>query len=294
MKVLIPLALIAVAGAAHAGDVTVIRPRSIIAEEWSYYILVGSEQPITDVRSGERVTFKVASGPASFVVHCPAVASGYYEESSLAYVFGDTPAYFVIEPAPHCVRIQAMDARQASPYLARSRERAVRLMEYEKPVEPPKVAKGTAPAVSPAPTVAAAAAVAAPPASPAVAASREAIAAATAAWVDAFNSREPARLSALYDSEAVLLDLDSRSPVSGGGAIAQHYAGAAKRPTARLALGERSIRLLGETAIDSGTATIFEMRDGSATTTPVRYSVTYRNRGGRWLIVDHQLSPAPR
>ena len=294
MKPLIALALLAATGVVHAGDVTVIRQQSIIAEEWSYYILVGSDQPITDVRSGERATFKVPNGPASLVIHCPGPLARRYEESRLDYVFGDAPAFFVIEPAPHCVKIQALDARQASSYVARSRARAVRLMDYEKPAEPPKVAKGAAPAVSPAPAIATAPAVAAPPPSPAVAASREAIAAATAAWVDAFNSREPARLSALYDSEAVLLDLDSRSPVSGGGAIAQHYAGAAKRPTARLALGERSIRLLGETAIDSGTATIFEMRDGSATTTPVRYSLTYRNRGGKWLIVDHQLSPAPR
>ena len=295
MKAFVALALAAAAaGAAHAGDVTVIRQQSIIAADWSYYILVGSDQPITDVRSGERVTFKVPAGPAALVIHCPGPVAGLYEESRLDYTFADTPAYFVIEPAPHCARIQALDARQAGTYLARSRERSVRLMEYEKPTEPPKVAKGAAPAVAVSTPVAAAPAIAAAPASPAVAASRDAIAAATAAWIDAFNSREPARLSALYDADAVLLDLDARSPVSGGGAIAQHYAGATKRPTARMALGERTIRLLGETAIDSGTATIFEMREGSATMTPVRYSLTYRNRGGKWLIVDHHLSPAPR
>ncbi|HET7668896.1 MAG TPA: SgcJ/EcaC family oxidoreductase [Burkholderiales bacterium] len=282
MKAFVPLALVAAAGAVHAADVTVIRQASIISADWSYYILVGSDQPITDLRSGERATFKVPNGPAALVVHCPGPLAGHYEESRLDYVFGDAPAWFVIEPAPHCVKIQALDARQAGTHLARSRERSVRLMEYEKPIEPPKVAKGAAPAVA-----------AAPP-SPAVAASRDAIAAATAAWVDAFNSREPARLSALYDADAVLLDLDTRSPVSGSGAIARHYAGATQRPTARVALGERSIRLLGETAIDSGTATIFEMRDGNATTTPVRYSLTYRNHGGKWLIVDHHLSPAPR
>lgn len=289
MKALVSLALAGAAGVVHAADVTVIRQPSIISADWSYYILVGSDQPITDVRSGERATFKVPNGPAALVIHCPGPVAGHYEESRLDYVFGDAPAFFAIEPAPHCVKIQALDARQAGTYLARSRERSVRLMEYEKPVEPPKVAKGAVSA-----TVAAAPAVAAPPPSPAAGASRDAIAAATAAWVDAFNSREPARLSALYDADAVLLDLDTRSPVSGSGAIARHYAGATKRPTARVALGERSIRLLGETAIDSGTATIFEMRDGNATTTPVRYSLTYRNHGGKWLIVDHQLSPAPR
>jgi uncharacterized protein (TIGR02246 family) len=276
MKALLSCALIAAAGAVHAGEVTVIRPRSIIAEEWSYYILVGSEQPITDVRSGERVTFKVPAGAGALVIHCPGAVAGLYEESRLDYAFRDAPAYFVIEPAPHCARIQALDARQASAHIARTHERALRPLDYEKPTAPVRLAKGAAPA------------------SPAVAASREAIEAASAAWVEAFNSRDAARLSALYDADAVVLDLDARSPVSGSAAIAQHYASASKRPTARFALGERSIRLMGESAIDSGTATVFEMREGNATTTPVRYSLTYRNRGGKWLIVDHHLSPAPR
>lgn len=288
MKALVSLTLLAGAAAVHAGDVTVIRPRSIIAEEWSYYILVGGERPITDLRSGEHVTFKVPAGPATFVVHCP-TAMGRYEESRLDYVFRDTPAHFVIEPAPHCVRIEAVDGRRGAAQKARTHERAVRSIDYETPTEPPKLATG--PSSAPTAVAAAPAVTAAAPMAPA---SREAISAATAAWVEAFNGRDPARLASLYDTDAVLLDLDARSPVSGSAAISQHYAGAAKRPTARLALGERSIRLLGETAIDSGTATIFEMRDGSATTTPVRYSVTYRNRGGKWLIVDHQLSPAPR
>ena len=36
------------------------------------------------------------------------------------------------------------------------------------------------------------------------------------------------------------------------------------------------------TAIDSGTLTYFEMRDGNATTIPGRYSFTYQKRGGKW------------
>jgi len=48
----------------------------------------------------------------------------------------------------------------------------------------------------------------------------------------------------------------------------------------------------GDTAIDSGTLTYFEMRDGNATTSPGRYSLTYQKRGGKWLIVDHHTSAA--
>ncbi len=76
----------------------------------------------------------------------------------------------------------------------------------------------------------------------------------------------------------------------GSAAINEYYKNAARRTTQRVALGERNVRLLGDTAIESGTLTYFEMRDGNATTTPGRYSFTYQKRGGKWLIVDHQTS----
>ena len=114
----------------------------------------------------------------------------------------------------------------------------------------------------------------------------------TAAWAEAFNSRDPARMSALYDSEAVLTDAAESKPRIGTAAIGDYYRNLAKRSTQRVALGERSVRLLGDTAIDSGTLTYFEMRDGNATTVPGRYSFTYQQRGGKWLIIDHQTSVA--
>jgi hypothetical protein len=77
-------------------------------------------------------------------------------------------------------------------------------------------------------------------------------------------------------------------------AISEYYKAAAQRPTQRVALGERSIRMYGDTAIDSGTYNFFEMRDGNATLTPARYTLVYRQRGGKWLIVDHQSAPASR
>jgi uncharacterized protein (TIGR02246 family) len=121
-----------------------------------------------------------------------------------------------------------------------------------------------------------------------------AVAAATAAWVDAFNSRDTARITALYDPEAVLTDAREPKPRTGTVAIADYYKSASQHPTQRVALGERSIRVFGDTAIDSGVYNLFEMRDGNATVTPARYTMVYRQRGGRWLIVDHQAAPATR
>ena len=67
-------------------------------------------------------------------------------------------------------------------------------------------------------------------------------------------------MSALYDAEAVLTDATEAKPRVGAPAIADYYQGSAQRPTQRVALGERNIRVFGDTAIDSGTLTFFEMR----------------------------------
>jgi uncharacterized protein (TIGR02246 family) len=257
--------------AAIATEVTVIRPRSIISEEWEYYVVVDGK-PVTDVRSGERATFQVPPQTRSLAIHCPKPGSGY-EEARIDHDFGASPsAFLLLSPAGDCVDVRALDAAAAAPLVRTTRARANRRMEYD---------RGQATPVA-----------VAAPAAAAVAAPAGPVSDATAAWIDAFNSRDPARVMALYDAEAVLTDTSEANPRIGTAAIADYYKANAQRATQRAALGERNIRVLGDTAIDSGTLTFFEMRNGQATTTPARYSLTYRNRAGKWLIVDHQSSPA--
>jgi uncharacterized protein (TIGR02246 family) len=270
------LLLAACACGATASEVTVMRPSGMIADDWAYYILV-NDRAVADVRSGERVTLQVPDDMRSLVIHCPKSFGGY-EESRLDYDFkANAAAFFVLSARPTCVAIQALDAKAAAPFMRQTRVRANRPLEYDKP--------GTVASAQPA---------AASAAAPADTGSKDPIAAATAAWVEAFNSRDAARLGALYDSEAVLTDASESRQRIGAAAIADYYKDVTRRPTQRVALGERSIRRFGDTVIDSGTLTYFEMRDGTAVTTPGRYSLTYQNRGGRWLIVDHHASPAPR
>lgn len=255
---------------AAAAEVTVVRPKSIIADDWAFYIMVG-DRAVSDVRNGERTTLQVPPETPALVIHCPKVNGGY-DESRIAYDFRTNPrAFFVISPTTDCVRIQTLDAAAAAPVVRDSVQRANRRIEYD------------------AGKVAAAA-----PAAAATDGARSQITAATAAWLDAFNSRDAARIASLYDPEAVLTDAAEASPRTGAAAIADYYKANAQRSTQRAALGERNVRVFGDTAIDSGTLTYFEMRNGQASTTPARYSLTYRNRGGRWLIVDHQSALAPR
>jgi len=277
MKRFVALALGAVAAGAMAGEVTVLRPKtSIIAEEWEYYVMVGGK-PVSDLRSGERVTIQVPGGTRSLAIHCPKVMGGY-EESRIDYDFDANPrAFLALNTTRDCVDIQAMDAAAATSLVRSTVPRPSRRVEYDAgSVETVSPAKGAAAVLTAAPTGLPA---------------REQVAAATAAWIDAFNSRDAARVASLYDGEAVLTDAAEAKPRAGAAAIGDYYKANAQRSTQRVALGERSIRIFGDTAIDSGTLTFFEMRDGKATTTPARYSLTYRNRGGKWLIVDHQASP---
>jgi len=60
-------------------------------------------------------------------------------------------------------------------------------------------------------------------------------------------------------------------------------------------LGEQRIRFYGDVAINSGTYTFLNVavRDGQPINSAARFSFVYRNRDGRWLIVDHHSSAVP-
>lgn len=276
------LALVACtwAACAAAGELTVIRPTAFVGQEWPYYVLVG-DKAVADLNSGERVTLQVPSDLRSLAIHCPKGMGSAYAESRIDRDFS-APTYLVLSARRDCVSIEAVDAKAASRLMNSTRSRpADRAVQYEKPsVVYPSAALGEAAQVPTTPTN--------------EAASRESIASATGAWAEAFNARDAARVAAMYEADAVLTDTSEAKPRIGAQAIADYYRSVAQRPTQRVALGERTIRVFGDTAIDAGNLTYFEMRDGKATTTPGRYSITYRNRGGRWLIVDHHSSVLPR
>jgi len=64
-------------------------------------------------------------------------------------------------------------------------------------------------------------------------------------------------------------------------------------PSYKAVIGEQRIRVYGDMAINSGTYTFSEVRDGKPTSRPARFSFVYRHRDGRWLIVDHHSSAVP-
>ncbi len=123
---------------------------------------------------------------------------------------------------------------------------------------------------------------------------KEDVAAATQAWIAAMTSHDPERVVALYDSEAVLWG--TRSPtLRDSPATVREYFNILRTvpPSYKAVLGEQRIRIYGDIALNTGTYTFSETRDDKEITRPARFSFVYRNRGGRWLIVDHHSSAVP-
>jgi uncharacterized protein (TIGR02246 family) len=123
---------------------------------------------------------------------------------------------------------------------------------------------------------------------------KEDVAAATQSWIDAMNSRDPERVVALYDPEAVLWGTLSPTLRDTPASIRDYFKVLPGLPPEfKGVVGEQGIRVYGDTAINSGTYTFTSVRDGKPTTTPARFSFVYRNRDGRWQIVDHHSSALP-
>ena len=123
---------------------------------------------------------------------------------------------------------------------------------------------------------------------------KEDVGAATQAWADAMTSHDIDRVLALYDSEAVLWGTRSPTLRDTPPALREYFnILRTVPPSYKAVLGEQRIRIYGDIAINTGTYTFSEVRDGKEINRPARFSFVYRNRGGRWLIVDHHSSAVP-
>lgn len=125
-------------------------------------------------------------------------------------------------------------------------------------------------------------------------ATRGEIVIATQAWIDAMSSHDAQRVVALYDAEAVLWGTRSPTIRDTPATVGDYFNILRTVPTSyKAVLGEQRIRVYGDIAINSGTYTFSEVRDGKEIVRPARFSFVYRNRNGRWLIVDHHSSAVP-
>jgi uncharacterized protein (TIGR02246 family) len=114
------------------------------------------------------------------------------------------------------------------------------------------------------------------------------------AWVDAFNSRDPGRIVALYAPDAVFWGTTARTIAATPESIQAYFKDAGQRPWTRVAIDAAHERVYGDTAIVSGAYTFSDIRDGVASNVrPARFTFVFHRRGDRWLIVDHHSSRVP-
>jgi uncharacterized protein (TIGR02246 family) len=119
--------------------------------------------------------------------------------------------------------------------------------------------------------------------------SRDQVAAATDAWAAAFNSNQPARVTALYDADAVLWGTTSKTIATTPAAIADYFKVITRFPELRVRFGDQNIRVHGDIAINTGYYTFA----GPKAELPARYTLVFRRREGKWLIVEHHSSRVP-
>jgi len=123
---------------------------------------------------------------------------------------------------------------------------------------------------------------------------KEDVAAATAKWAEVFTDDNPDPILALYDKEAVMWGTLSPARRDNPAAIRDYFEKAFKAlPGHKVTFGDQSIRVYGNTAINTGYYTFSFVKDGKPTSLPARYSFVYVKRNGDWKIVDFHSSKMP-
>ena len=126
---------------------------------------------------------------------------------------------------------------------------------------------------------------------------KEQVAAATRAWIEAMGNHDQERVLSLYDPEAVLWGTTSPTIRDNPASVREYFNFLPTAPSYyKGVLGEQHVRVYGDTAINTGTYTFIGPALDAAGTPinrPARFSFVYRNRDGRWLIVDHHSSAVP-
>ena len=115
------------------------------------------------------------------------------------------------------------------------------------------------------------------------------VAAATAAWRTAYDSHDPARITAMYDSDAVLWGTTAKTVAANPAAIAEYFQDAGKRPNARVVFGEQNIRVYGDVGVTQVTtrSPMSEMANGYRVRRALPWCSEIETDCGASLVIIH-------
>lgn len=108
-------------------------------------------------------------------------------------------------------------------------------------------------------------------------------------WNSALQTKEPKKVAALYDSNAILLPTVSNKVRHNHEEIEDYFQlFLTKEPFGKI--DEANVRVFGEIAINSGVYTFTLKGDVSV---QARFTFVYKWNGERWLIIEHHSSQMP-
>jgi uncharacterized protein (TIGR02246 family) len=119
---------------------------------------------------------------------------------------------------------------------------------------------------------------------------RQRVADAASGWVAAYNSRDPARIAAMYEPDAVFWGTTSTTIRTTPAEVLDYFKDAPKRPNARVAITDQHVRIVGDMAFSAGSYTFSNTVDGKTTSDPSRFTLVFRYRDGQWRLVHHHSS----
>jgi uncharacterized protein (TIGR02246 family) len=121
---------------------------------------------------------------------------------------------------------------------------------------------------------------------------KEDVSAVTSEWGRALGEDDPDKVLQLYADDAVLWGTLSPIVRAERAALRDYFVTAFRvLPSLKVTFGDQLIRVYGNAAVNTGYYTF--SKDGEVKTLPARYSFTFINNGGHWLIVDHHSSAMP-
>lgn len=111
-------------------------------------------------------------------------------------------------------------------------------------------------------------------------------------WNDSLKTLDPAKVTANYSGDAVLLPTVSNKPRTNHAEIQDYFVHfLEKKPQGTI--NSRTIKLGCNTATDMGVYT-FKLKDGNATKeVQARYTYQYSFENGKWVIEHHHSSAMP-
>ncbi len=113
-------------------------------------------------------------------------------------------------------------------------------------------------------------------------------------WSEALASRNPDRIVALYQPEAVLLATLKDDPVIDQTTRQSYFAGLMQKDGLKVVVDKEMVRSFQDVDVISGVYKFQFTDKGKPVTVPARYSfVVQKNKEGQWLAIDHHSSQLP-